>query len=157
MRVYQNPPLPKDIWSLILVKYLDIHSLYDMYCTSQSMREYYKENQIWRKRVPMDRLEYWDQCGLTDPYRLLLAISAIGKDLLQLPFDNEMRAHIEICGSIVMEDISVYGDYPKDAIESLGWETTAYHTCIHIQFEDIVTVIYHLLTIGYTKIYLKSV
>jgi hypothetical protein len=89
-------PLPKDLWSLILVKYLDIHSLHHMHCTSKSMRQYYSENQIWRKRVPIDRLEYWDQCGLTDPYRLLLAISAIGKTELILPWDNDIKAEVSI-------------------------------------------------------------
>jgi hypothetical protein len=97
-------PLPKDLWSLILVKYLDIHSLHHMYDTSQSMRQYYKKNQIWRKRVPIDRLDYWDQCELTDPYRLLLAISVIGKIELIIPWRNDIRAEM-----ILDEEVDSFG------------------------------------------------
>jgi hypothetical protein len=96
------------------------------------------ENEIWRRRVPKDRLEYWDQCGLIDPYRLLLAIFAIGKDELQLPWDNGLVADIEVKDGLVTR---VKGKHLNivDHISS-----------------DFISTVYHLLWIKCTRIHFNS-
>jgi hypothetical protein len=139
-------PLPKDVWSLILVKYLDIHSLHHMYDISQSMRQYYRENQIWRKRVPIDILGYWDQCGLTDPYRLLLAISAIGKIELILPWKNDTRAEM-----LVDEENDAFG-IPKCTDSVFMFDKERRIGAYIKPTTNVVATTYHLLGMRCTRI-----
>jgi hypothetical protein len=110
-----------------------------MHCTSQSMRKYYKKNQIWRRRVPIDRLEYWDQCRLTDPYRLLLAISAIGKDIFVLPWMNFKRAEISI-------------DDKGDIIGNVFIFDTKWRKGKYIKSTDIIATTYRVLKMKCTTI-----
>ena len=111
------------------------------------------ENQIWRKRVPIDRLEYWDQCGLTDPYRLLLAISAIGKDIFQVPWNKGLITKIEVMGELRIHSISKFGNISKDKLKSIGW--TLSENRIIIKHNDFVFVVYHLLWLGCSRIEIK--
>ena len=101
----------------------------------------------------MDRLAYWDQCGLTDPYRLLLAISAIGKNLLQVPWNKGLITKIEVIYELHISSISKFGNISNDKLRSIGW--TLFENRIIIKHNDFVYVVYHLLWLGCSRIEIK--
>jgi hypothetical protein len=86
-------------------------------------------------------LEYWDQCGLIDPYRLLLAIFAIGKDELQLPWSkNDIRAVI-----VVDDEIDNYGINKVIRVHMSDNK-------VIMTYKNLVTAMYCLLRSKYTWI-----
>lgn len=144
-RVCQKLPLPKDLWIQILIKYLDSHALHHLYDTSWSMREFFRQNQIWRKCVL--QTDYWDHCGLTDdPYRLLLAFSAIGKEVLNMPWSNDTRAEM-----LVDTEVNEFG-IPNIYNDTVNLFDKKGKRSKRIKPTNIVETTYHLLGMGYTRI-----